>query len=51
MRRKKTGKKTEAASEKAIIASVTKEMAQLRLAESAQGRSKKEINARYKERM
>jgi hypothetical protein len=51
MHREKTGKKAKAASEKAIIASVTKEMAQLRLAESAQGISKKEIRARDKERM
>lgn len=36
MRNKKKGKKAEAASNKAIMASVTKEMAQPRVAESAQ---------------
>jgi hypothetical protein len=45
MRKKKKGKKAETASSKAIMASVTKEMAQPRVAESAQvaadGRSKK----------
>jgi hypothetical protein len=43
MRRKKKGMKAEAASKKRIIASVTKEMALPRVAESAHIRTDKQI--------
>ena len=46
MRNKKKDKKAEEASNKAIIESVTEEMAQPRMAESAKIKTDEQINAR-----
>ena len=45
MRKKKNDKKAKQASDKAIIASVTEEMARPRMAESAKIETDKQINA------
>ena len=45
MRKKKNDKKAKQASDKAIIASVTEEMAQPRMAKSASMKSDKHMNA------
>ena len=49
MRNKTKGKKTRAASYKAVVASVTKEMAQPRVAESAQIEADRQCTATVKE--
>jgi hypothetical protein len=46
MRNKKKDKKAKEASDKAVIASVTEEMARPRMAESAQIQNDKQINAK-----